>query len=84
MSVPVTLPLFTQPGALKSYIDLHTYEDPNQAVREFTKETDVSRITIESVLGGGMNLSLFLITGVTILKRHGNDIFDPDKQKTNL
>ena len=54
---PVTLPLFTQPGALKSYIDPHTYEDPNQAVREFTKEIDASFITIESVLGGGRNLS---------------------------
>ena len=54
--LPVTLPLFTQPGALKSYIDPHTYEDPNQAVREFTKEIDASLITIESVLGGGRKL----------------------------
>ena len=35
-------------------VDPHTYEDPNQAVREFTKEIDSSFITIESVIGGGM------------------------------
>ncbi|CAI9741192.1 ephrin type-B receptor 1-B-like isoform X1 [Octopus vulgaris] len=49
----VTVPLFQPPGSIKSYIDPHTYEDPNQAVREFTREIDSSHITIESVLGGG-------------------------------
>ena len=51
--VTVTIPLFTAPGGVKTYIDPHTYEDPNQAVREFTKEIDASFITIESVIGGG-------------------------------
>ena len=37
----------------KTYVDPHTYEDPNQAVREFTREIDASHITIESVIGGG-------------------------------
>ncbi|KAF8791659.1 Ephrin type-A receptor 4 like protein [Argiope bruennichi] len=46
-------PLFTQCGASRAYIDPHTYEDPNQAVREFTKEIDASHITIESIIGGG-------------------------------
>lgn len=50
----VTVPLFSPPGSVKTYIDPHTYEDPNQAVREFTKEIDASLITIESVIGGGM------------------------------
>ncbi|XP_050411635.1 ephrin type-B receptor 1-B isoform X2 [Patella vulgata] len=53
----VTMPLFPSPGSIHSsvrtYIDPHTYEDPNQAVREFTREIDISHITIESVLGGG-------------------------------
>ena len=49
----VTVPLFAPPGSLRTYIDPHTYEDPNQAVREFTKEIDASLITIESVIGGG-------------------------------
>ena len=48
------MPLFTPPGGIKTYIDPHTYEDPNQAVREFTKEIDASYITIESVIGGGL------------------------------
>lgn len=34
-------------------MDPHTYEDPNQAVREFTKEIDASHITIEAIIGGG-------------------------------
>lgn len=50
----VTLPLFTgQTGRVKTYVDPHTYEDPRQAVKEFTKEIDVSCITIEAVIGGG-------------------------------
>lgn len=49
----VMIPLFTPPGTIRSYIDPHTYEDPHQAVREFTKEIDMSLITIESVIGGG-------------------------------
>jgi ephrin-B len=46
--------LFTPPGSVKTYVDPHTYEDPNQAVREFTKEIDNSHIDIESVIGGGL------------------------------
>ncbi|XP_076451598.1 ephrin type-A receptor 4-like isoform X2 [Babylonia areolata] len=53
----VTMPLFPSPGSVHSsvrtYIDPHTYEDPNQAVREFTREIDACHITIESVIGGG-------------------------------
>ncbi|KAK3583424.1 hypothetical protein CHS0354_040400 [Potamilus streckersoni] len=51
----VTMPLFhpATNGSVKTYVDPHTYEDPNQAVREFTKEIDPSHITIESVIGGG-------------------------------
>lgn len=55
--VAVTMPLFPSPGSVHSsvrtYIDPHTYEDPNQAVREFTREIDACHITIESVIGGG-------------------------------
>lgn len=50
----VSIPLFAKPGNYaRTYVDPHTYEDPSQAVREFTKEIDASCITIESVIGGG-------------------------------
>ncbi|XP_053559248.1 ephrin type-A receptor 5 isoform X3 [Bombina bombina] len=38
---------------IKTYIDPHTYEDPNQAVHEFAKEIDASCINIERVIGAG-------------------------------
>ncbi|XP_076848073.1 ephrin type-B receptor 2 [Brachyhypopomus gauderio] len=40
------------PG-MKIYIDPFTYEDPNEAVREFAKEIDVSCVKIEQVIGAG-------------------------------
>ncbi|XP_047193293.1 ephrin type-A receptor 6-like isoform X2 [Scophthalmus maximus] len=40
------------PG-VKTYVDPDTYEDPSQAVHEFTKEIDPSRIRIERVIGAG-------------------------------
>lgn len=47
---------------MKIYIDPFTYEDPNEAVREFAKEIDVSFVKIEEVIGAGMALpSLTLI-----------------------
>ncbi|XP_067614765.1 ephrin type-B receptor 1-B [Eurosta solidaginis] len=46
----VTTPLF---GNSRSYVDPHTYEDPNQAIREFAREIDASYITIEAIIGGG-------------------------------
>lgn len=46
---PVTTPLF---GTNRSYVDPHTYEDPNQAIREFAREIDASYITIEAIIGG--------------------------------
>lgn len=44
----VTTPLF---GNSRSYIDPHTYEDPNQAIREFAREIDANYITIEAIIG---------------------------------
>ncbi|XP_026862689.2 ephrin type-B receptor 3 isoform X5 [Electrophorus electricus] len=40
------------PGT-KVYIDPFTYEDPNEAVREFAKEIDISCVKIEEVIGAG-------------------------------
>ncbi|XP_044082092.1 ephrin type-A receptor 5 isoform X6 [Neovison vison] len=40
------------PG-VRTYIDPHTYEDPNQAVHEFAKEIEASCITIQRVIGAG-------------------------------
>ncbi|EFN72753.1 Ephrin type-A receptor 3 [Camponotus floridanus] len=62
----VTTPLFTPAvgvaaagaggaggAGARSYVDPHTYEDPNQAVREFAREIDAGYITIEAIIGGG-------------------------------
>lgn len=38
---------------VKVYIDPFTYEDPNEAVREFAKEIEVSCVKIEEVIGAG-------------------------------
>uniref|UniRef100_A0A672L7X7 receptor protein-tyrosine kinase n=1 Tax=Sinocyclocheilus grahami TaxID=75366 RepID=A0A672L7X7_SINGR len=40
------------PG-MKIYIDPFTYEDPNEAVREFAKEIDITCVKIEQVIGAG-------------------------------
>uniref|UniRef100_A0AAZ3R6P8 receptor protein-tyrosine kinase n=1 Tax=Oncorhynchus tshawytscha TaxID=74940 RepID=A0AAZ3R6P8_ONCTS len=44
--------LMRQTG-MKVYIDPFTYEDPNEAVRDFAKEIDVSFVKIEEVIGAG-------------------------------
>lgn len=40
-------------SGIKTYVDPDTYEDPAQAVEEFTKEIDPSYICIERVIGAG-------------------------------
>ncbi len=61
----VTFPTLSEghssPG-VKIYIDPFTYEDPNEAVREFAKEIDPSCVKIEEVIGSGRDfhrLSVF-------------------------
>uniref|UniRef100_A0A8B9TKA0 receptor protein-tyrosine kinase n=1 Tax=Anas platyrhynchos TaxID=8839 RepID=A0A8B9TKA0_ANAPL len=46
-------PLFLKLPGLRTYVDPHTYEDPNQAVHEFAKELDASNISIDKVVGAG-------------------------------
>lgn len=62
----VTLPgtMFSGPVGVRTYVDPYTYEDPSQAVREFTKEIDASFITIESVIGGGIHVFVWLALSV--------------------
>lgn len=48
------------PGS-RTYIHPHTYEDPNQAVRDFAKEIDASTIRIERVIGAGESRILLYI-----------------------
>uniref|UniRef100_A0AAZ1X0G7 Ephrin type-A receptor 6 n=1 Tax=Oreochromis aureus TaxID=47969 RepID=A0AAZ1X0G7_OREAU len=45
--------LITGSEYFTTYVDPDTYEDPTQAVHEFTKEIDPSRIRIERVIGAG-------------------------------
>lgn len=46
------------PG-LRTYVDPHTYEDPNQAVHEFAKELDASNISIDKVVGAGNDHQIY-------------------------
>lgn len=47
------LPFPEQLKPLKTYVDPHTYEDPNQAVLKFTTEIHPSCITRQKVIGAG-------------------------------
>lgn len=38
---------------LKTYVDPHTYEDPNTAVLKFATEIHPSHVTKEKVIGAG-------------------------------
>ena len=44
------------------YIDPHTYEDPCQAVHEFAREIEASRIKIEKIIGSGKTINLCALT----------------------
>ena len=48
---------------MKVYIDPFTYEDPNEAVREFAKEIDISCVKIEEVIGAGNQPKLLSYRG---------------------
>uniref|UniRef100_A0AAY4ERP6 receptor protein-tyrosine kinase n=1 Tax=Denticeps clupeoides TaxID=299321 RepID=A0AAY4ERP6_9TELE len=52
IAVVVIIIVCMTPG-MKIYIDPFTYEDPNEAVREFAKEIDISCVKIEQVIGAG-------------------------------
>lgn len=66
MYFTVTTPLFTQVGSTtsRSYIDPHTYEDPNQAVKEFAREIDASYITIEAIIGELTKMTDSLVSSI--------------------
>lgn len=53
-----SVPTVPYPG-IKTYVDPDTYEDPTQAVHEFTKEIDPSRIRIERVIGAGIHTQAY-------------------------
>lgn len=45
---------------LKTYVDPHTYEDPNQAMLKFTTEIPPSSITRQKVIGAGRSSGGFV------------------------
>lgn len=53
ISYHLLFPFFQVTPGMKIYIDPFTYEDPNEAVREFAKEIDISCVKIEQVIGAG-------------------------------
>lgn len=55
----MTTPLF---GNNRCYVDPHTYEDPNQAIREFAREIDANYITIEAIIG--KYLEIYITNGI--------------------
>lgn len=63
---------FSGSPGMKIYIDPFTYEDPNEAVREFAKEIDVSTVKIEEVIGAGtVNVySHFFIIVICVCEIH--------------
>lgn len=55
---------------LKPYVDLQPYDDPSRGVLEFTKELDISCVTMENVIGEGELLvtpPIFLLPHSVIL-----------------
>ncbi len=46
-------PVYNPFSLHKTYVDPHTYEDPNAAVKQFAKEIDPKFIMIEQIIGGG-------------------------------
>lgn len=64
---PVTTPLF---GTSRSYVDPHTYEDPNLAIREFAREIDASYITIEAIIGRCHVFSILKSDGFRFVSKH--------------
>lgn len=48
------------PEGVRIYVDPFTYEDPNQAIREFAKEISTSCIKIEKVIGIGTSTFMSL------------------------
>lgn len=73
---PFTVPF---PG-IKTYVDPDTYEDPTQAVHDFAKEIDPSRIRIERVIGAGTRLCSFLC----VFKKIKNKIKLYKRMSSNL
>ena len=49
------------PG-VKIYIDPFTYEDPNEAIREFAKEIEFPCVKIEQVIGAGTHTLCYRVS----------------------
>lgn len=53
LGLSFSFPLPEQLKPLKTYVDPHTYEDPNQAVLKFTTEIHPSCVARQKVIGAG-------------------------------
>ena len=49
----LSTPIYRSGAALRTYVDPHTYEDPSQAFKDFTRELNPALIQIDEVIGGG-------------------------------
>uniref|UniRef100_A0A7M4FX06 Ephrin type-A receptor 1 n=1 Tax=Crocodylus porosus TaxID=8502 RepID=A0A7M4FX06_CROPO len=58
--VILLFPFITEKIWLKPYVELQPYEDPSRGVLEFTRELDVSCVTMENIIGEGEFGEVFL------------------------
>lgn len=76
----VTFPTLSEghssPG-VKIYIDPFTYEDPNEAVREFAKEIDPSCVKIEEVIGSGRDFFLQVVERLFCVRYYSSKLLGP-------
>lgn len=80
----VTFPTLSEgrgsPG-VKIYIDPFTYEDPNEAVREFAKEIDPSCVKIEEVIGSGRKMKEQNLIFIRLNKSFSQNVYKKDTNK---
>lgn len=52
---------FNHTRTMTPYVDTTTYEDPSQALSDFTNEIDVKNVRIDEVIGSGDYRLIFVL-----------------------